>query len=423
MTLAEGNVGASIGLTFASGACTMLGAAVVFFPKLVKLASRRVLAGALGFSSGVMIYISLVDIFQRSYKAFTSSGMNDSQAYGFATLCFFMGVLAMKIVEAIVHRLSGDHHPNRRDVDEDIQITWNENEGHCEMKETQEEEFLVPHCIGCSADPVGDLKKWQANAEAEIMNGMNHKDSARSGSTGTGSFVTTGSIGVNDEECAGQDVLTTVLESNDNNQEILSNESTLQSSSMSKTRKAVGGAEDAEIKDAKRDIVFRAPVNSQLSSTEEKKKLARMGLTTAVAIIVHNFPEGLATFVATLSDPASGAVLAIAIGAHNIPEGLCVALPIYYATGSRWKAFSWGFLSGMAEPFAGIMGWLVLATTLTLEVYGALYGLVGGMMIMISMKELIPTAHRYDPEDSVVTYCAIVGMAVMALSLVLFKVG
>jgi ZIP family zinc transporter len=97
MTLAGGNVGASIGLTFASGACTMLGAAVVFFPKLVKLASRRVLAGALGFSSGVMIYISLVDIFERSYTAFATSGMNDSQAYGFATLCFFMGVLVMKV--------------------------------------------------------------------------------------------------------------------------------------------------------------------------------------------------------------------------------------------------------------------------------------------------------------------------------------
>ena len=183
-----------------------------------------------------------------------------------------------------MHRLSGDHHPNRRDVDEDIQITWNENEGHCEMKEAQEEEFIVPHCIGCSADPVGDLKKWQANAEAEIMNGMNHKDSARSGSTGTGSFVTTGSIVINDEECAAHDVLTTCVESNDIHQEILSNEATLQSSSVSKSRKAPGGAEEAEIKEAKRDIVFRAPVNSQLSSTEEKKKLVRMGLTTAVAI-------------------------------------------------------------------------------------------------------------------------------------------
>lgn len=179
-----------------------------------------------------------------------------------------------------MHRLSGDHHPNRRDVDEDIQITWNENEGHCEMKEAQEEEFLVPHCIGCSADPVGDLKKWQANAEAEIMNGMNHKDSGRSGSTGTGSFVTTGSIVVNDEECAGQDVLTTVLENDDN--------TTSQPSSMSTSRKAVRGAEDAEIKEAKRDIVFRAPVNSQLSSTEEKKKLVRMGLTTAVAISTYH---------------------------------------------------------------------------------------------------------------------------------------
>eukprot|EP00804_Cyclotella_cryptica_P028523 CCRYP_014793-RB/>CCRYP_014793-RB protein AED:0.26 eAED:0.31 QI:0/0/0/1/1/0.5/2/0/149 len=146
-----------------------------------------------------------------------------------------------------------------------------------------------------------------------------------------------------------------------------------------------------------------------------------MGLTTATALAIHNFPEGLATFVAALEDPFSGAVLAIAIGAHNIPEGLCVALPIYYGTGSRWRGFFWGVVSGMAEPVAAILGWLVLATTLSLEVYAVLFGLVSGIMVMISLKELLPTAHRYDPEDAVVTYCAIVGMGVMALSLVLFK--
>jgi ZIP family zinc transporter len=97
MTIAEGNVGVAFGLTFASGAATMLGASVVFFPKLVKLASRRVLAGSLGFSAGVMIYISFVDIFQKSVDAFTLEGMDEARAYGFATLCLFTGVLVMKV--------------------------------------------------------------------------------------------------------------------------------------------------------------------------------------------------------------------------------------------------------------------------------------------------------------------------------------
>lgn len=136
---------------------------------------------------------------------------------------------------------------------------------------------------------------------------------------------------------------------------------------------------------------------------------------------MHNFPEGLATFVASLDDPSTGAVLAIAIGAHNIPEGLCVALPIFYGTGSRWKGFFWAFISGMAEPFAAIVAWLVLANVMSDVVYAILFGLVGGMMIMLSVSELLPTAHKYDPEDSVVTAYTIVGMAVMALSLVLFQ--
>lgn len=97
MTLAEGNVAAAFGMTFAAGAATMLGASVVFFPKLVKLASRRVLAGALGFSAGVMIYISFVDIFQKAVDAFINSGMDENGAYGFATLYLFLGVIVMKV--------------------------------------------------------------------------------------------------------------------------------------------------------------------------------------------------------------------------------------------------------------------------------------------------------------------------------------
>ena len=166
-------------------------------------------------------------------------------------------------------------------------------------------------------------------------------------------------------------------------------------------------------------VVENTPADSQHEF--EKKKLAKMGLSTAVAIAIHNFPEGLATFVAALDDPSVGAVLAIAIGIHNIPEGLCVALPIYYATGNRWKAFLWGSLSGISEPVAALLGWAILAKAITQDVYGVLFGLVSGMMVIISLKELIPTAHRYDPEDTVVTYSLIAGMVIMALSLVLFK--
>merc|ERR1711976_786272 len=145
-----------------------------------------------------------------------------------------------------------------------------------------------------------------------------------------------------------------------------------------------------------------------------------MGMQTAVAIALHNFPEGLATYVSVLDDPSIGAVLAIAIGIHNIPEGFCVALPVYYATGNRMKAFWWGALSGITEPIGAILGYLVLANTFSDATYGIMFGLVAGMMVMISLKELLPTAYRYDPCDTVVTKSLIAGMVIISASLVLF---
>jgi len=161
----------------------------------------------------------------------------------------------------------------------------------------------------------------------------------------------------------------------------------------------------------------------QLAKEEEKRKEAdkvlRMSYKTAFAIALHNFPEGLATFVAAVEDPKMGFVLAVAIAVHNVPEGLSVAVPLYYATGNRMKAFMWGTLSGCTELLAGILGWLVLANLFSEILYGVLFGFVAGMMVLISIRELLPTAHLYDPQDKYVTLSFIGGMMVMALSLIL----
>jgi zinc transporter, ZIP family len=146
----------------------------------------------------------------------------------------------------------------------------------------------------------------------------------------------------------------------------------------------------------------------------------RMSLNTVIAIALHNFPEGLATFVAALHDPKVGAVLALAIAIHNMPEGLCVALPVYYATGKRWKAFGLAVCSGVSEPLTALLGWAVLANSLDYTMYAILFGLVSGMMVTISVRELLQAAHSYDPEDSVVTNSYLIGMLTMAFSLVLF---
>lgn len=150
------------------------------------------------------------------------------------------------------------------------------------------------------------------------------------------------------------------------------------------------------------------------------EKVARVGLMATLAITAHNFPEGAATFFATLESPVIGAPLAGAIAIHNIPEGISIAIPVYYATGSRMKAF-WAVLaSAMAEPAGALLAFAVLAPFLSAAVFGAVFGVIAGVMVFLALDELLPAAKRYAVGHETV-YGMISGMAVLALSLVLFK--
>jgi len=149
------------------------------------------------------------------------------------------------------------------------------------------------------------------------------------------------------------------------------------------------------------------------------KKLMRMGLFTALAIAIHNFPEGLATFTAAITDPSLGIAIAVAIAIHNIPEGIAVSIPIYYATGSKKKAFWLSLSSGLAEPIGALIGYLLLMPFLGPTVFGILFAGVAGIMVFISLDELLPAAEEYG-EHHLSIYGLIAGMAVMALSLLLF---
>lgn len=159
---------------------------------------------------------------------------------------------------------------------------------------------------------------------------------------------------------------------------------------------------------------------SRISEEEMKKrKLKRMGLFSALAIAIHNFPEGLATFVGGLQDPALGISIAAAIAIHNIPEGIAVSVPLYYATGSRKKAFGLSFLSGLSEPLGALVGYFIFFRYFNDMVFGLTFALVAGIMVFISLDELLPTAEKYG-DHHVAMYGVVGGMAVMAASLVLF---
>lgn len=149
------------------------------------------------------------------------------------------------------------------------------------------------------------------------------------------------------------------------------------------------------------------------------KSLQRMGFVTALAIGIHNFPEGLATFTSALQDPHLGIAIAVAIAIHNIPEGIATSVPIYYATGSRKRAFAVSFFSGITEPLGAIIGYALLRPFFNDVVFGALFGIIAGIMVFISVEELLPMAREY-AKSKITIIGFVFGMAVIALSLLLF---
>lgn len=149
------------------------------------------------------------------------------------------------------------------------------------------------------------------------------------------------------------------------------------------------------------------------------KRLLRTGLVTALALGIHNFPEGMATFMSAISSPVLALPIVVAIAIHNIPEGIAVAVPVYFATGNKKKAFIYSFVSGLAEPVGAIIGYVILAPFIGETLNSVIFAMIAGIMVFISVNELLPSAEGYG-EHNLSIYGLIAGMAVMAVSLVAF---
>lgn len=158
----------------------------------------------------------------------------------------------------------------------------------------------------------------------------------------------------------------------------------------------------------------------ELRHRPRQPQLMRMGLMTALAIGIHNFPEGIATFTTAVDDLSLGVAIAAAIAIHNIPEGIAVSVPVYYATGDRMKAFRLSLLSGLAEPVGALLAWLVLTPFLTPTLMGCILAGVAGIMVFISIDELLPAAREYGEAHTSI-YGVVLGMALMAASLLLLS--
>lgn len=165
----------------------------------------------------------------------------------------------------------------------------------------------------------------------------------------------------------------------------------------------------------------RLSVEETEHSKNSKAYIKRVGLMAALAITAHNFPEGLATFFAMLESPQLGLPLAVAIALHNIPEGISIAVPVYVATNNKGLAILASLLSGLAEPVGAVLGYALLAPFLNEAVFGAVFGVIAGVMVFLALDELLPAAKRYAQGHETV-YGLISGMAILAVSLILFRI-
>ena len=148
----------------------------------------------------------------------------------------------------------------------------------------------------------------------------------------------------------------------------------------------------------------------------DRRRMLRLGTVTALAIGLHNLPEGFVTFAGTLQDPSVGLALAVAMAVHNVPEGVAVAVPVRQATGSRRKAFAWAAFTGIAEPLGALIGWLLLAPFLTPALLAAVFAAVAAVMVTVSLDALLPAARAAGGRAAALGG-VLLGVAAMALSL------
>jgi ZIP family zinc transporter len=449
------NVGIAFAMVTAAGLSTTFGAALVFCNRFVTRTNHAILGAALGFSSGVMLYVSFVEILQKAYSSFSTcdclwqSQTADNAAYTASTLCFFGGVVVVFVLDCLVHAVSrhGHGHSHGPEALSDRQSHSNNNghHGHAHdqhqhqhshatvgrtvLSEREGDDVLLKVGPAASRLPAAD----EFAIEDDSSGDEDHNSAAKDPTQFLDLTLSRGFVESERQNIHEDEGMYDFEKQMARRMQEAGDDTAVSSGERKKsTLKATDVADEqiygihADTKPEQSCARDRIHSDSHRPLTkledEEAKKLAHMGLMTALAIGIHNFPEGLATFVAALANPQVGAALAVAIAIHNIPEGLCVSIPIYYATGSRWKGFWVAFFSGITEIIGAALGYGFLMAIMGPAAYAVLFGIVAGMMVTIVVKELLPTAHRYDPQDKVVTVSIFVGMVVMALSLVLFRI-
>mmetsp|Transcript_34731 Transcript_34731/g.35427 ORF Transcript_34731/g.35427 Transcript_34731/m.35427 type:complete len:375 (+) Transcript_34731:93-1217(+) len=365
-------VGLAFGLTIGAGLATCLGGLVIFSKRLIHLTSPASLSLALSASAGVMLFISFVELYTVSVEQFTL-GLGIKNEEDDEVTCdhicngnsWLLATICFMGGVALIFFLDWILHYIAPGLHHDI---------------TVDELCKLQDIIVNDKDPLESLAHKEK--EKEIKQGSKEDNN-------------------NTNEGGGDIELNLSSPSSPTNE---NNRNTNQSTE---------------------DLIKLAEKEEQLKAEAIafKIKLNKTGIVTCLALTIHNIPEGIATYVAAMDSAQFGGALAIGIALHNIPEGIAVAAPVYFATGSRWKGLLWTLVSAFAEPFGGIIGWLVLGDSLDHIAEAVMFGIVAGIMVAISLNELLPTARDYDRESKYVGIGTYVGMSVMAASFILFGYG
>lgn len=412
-------------LTIGAGAASAIGGAVVFHKRWVRLASHNVLAGSLAASAGVMMYVSFVELLSEAVVEFEVHHPDDGTAVTLATLCFFLGVAFTALLGRCVHLLDGEH---SHDVAAELRhLQPSAFTGDSAKSPTGMNEVDTSDASTGTDSPTGGamLSIDHGNvSDVSTVDGAG-VDGAGAGAGANGNT----SVGMAGESIGmGTNGDVTGIDEGDISTVIVNNDTANDDDGVEMEQEhKVAPSNDANDVHPNAITVDIPGSNETIGSlVHHRKKLRQMGLLTALAIGIHNLPEGLTTFVATLASPSVGAALAVAIAIHNVPEGVCVAVPIFFSTGKRMSGFLWSLLAAVAEPLGALIGYIVIKAsadadgTVHADVYGALFAVVAGIMVFICVQELIPMALQYDKSNTITTKCIVGGMLLMAVSLVLF---
>jgi len=332
-------------LTTAAGLSTVIGAGIACCVGWEDLKAERstFLAAWLSFAASVMVYVSLIEIWQKSLLNFEEVTEDEQLAHIYTSLTFFGGVALGSLCSKIVHCFDNS---NRKQVLPSQTRTAESNPSH--LVNEQENGQMV------------QMRSQTGPGHAQSQTEEAHQ-------TDPSQFRTEDPSQTGCEQTQSQ-----------------------------KTNEVVVQFKDAD---------------------KRKAQLLRIAIVTAISVGLHNFPEGIVTFLAALADWKVGVVTAVAIAMHNILEGISIAIPYCYASGSRWKAFVIAFFSGVAEPIGALLGWAIFDDLWGPEVFGLMFGLTAGIMVFVSYHELLPLARKNDPNDKVTTTMIFVGMLVMDVSL------